>query len=48
MVEPDAPVLSRGRIAAFVVLLAAVVTWDAGEQEDERRDAEARSPVAAQ
>ena len=29
MVEPDAPVLSRGRIAAFVVLLAAVVTWDA-------------------
>jgi hypothetical protein len=29
VVEPDASVLSRGRIAAFVVLLAAVVTWDA-------------------
>ncbi|HKD93327.1 MAG TPA: hypothetical protein VKB43_01295 [Gaiellaceae bacterium] len=29
MVEPDAPVLSRGRIAAFVVLLVAIVTWDA-------------------
>ena len=32
MVEPDAPVLSaasRPRVAAFVVLAAAVVTWDA-------------------
>lgn len=30
MVEPDSPVLdTRGRIAAFVVLLVAVVTWDA-------------------
>ena len=34
MVEPDAPVLSRDalprlRVAAFVGLLAAVVTWDA-------------------
>jgi len=33
VVEPDAPVLSggmsRGRIAAFVLVLAGVVTWDA-------------------
>jgi hypothetical protein len=29
VVEPDAPVLSRGRVAALVVLLAAGVAWDA-------------------
>jgi hypothetical protein len=29
VVEPDAPVLSRGRFAAFVVLLVAIVAWDA-------------------
>jgi hypothetical protein len=29
VVEPDAPVLRRGRSAAFAVLAAAVVTWDA-------------------
>jgi len=29
VVEPDTSVLSRGRIAAFVVLAVAVVTWDA-------------------